>query len=76
MLVRVMENGHILIPLELGRKYGITPGVMIQISEIENGLLLKPIKKESVEAMRGILKGSGVLEALLDEREEERKREG
>lgn len=68
MEMRVSVKGQIVIPVELRRKYGLEPGTVVRIVDTGQGILLKPITEKTISELRGILKGSGVLQSLLDER--------
>jgi len=65
-------KGQIVIPSSLRRKYGIKPGTKIHIYEENGRIVLQPITREYIRSLRGILKGSGAMKVLLEERKRER----
>ncbi len=69
-------KGQIVIPAELRRKHGIKAGTKITFIDTEDAIIIKPVTEETIKRMRGVLKGKGVLEALLDERRRDAEREG
>ncbi len=69
-------KGQVVIPVAIRRKYGLHPGTVLHVVDTGNGILLKPVTEKSVDELRGILKGSGITKALLEDREAEFKREG
>ena len=68
-------KGQIVIPVDLRRKYGITAGTKISITDNGEAIILKPVNEESLKRLQGVLKGKGVLKALMEERLEDAKRE-
>ncbi|MFN8405779.1 MAG: AbrB/MazE/SpoVT family DNA-binding domain-containing protein, partial [Anaerolineales bacterium] len=71
----ITVKGQIVIPAELRRKYGITPNTRIAIVDNGNEIILRPINEEYLKKLQGSLKGSGALEALIEERRKDRERE-
>lgn len=71
----ITVKGQIVIPAELRRKYGITPNTRIAIVDNGNEIILRPITEQYLKNLQGSLKGSGVLEALIEERRKDRERE-
>lgn len=71
----ITVKGQIVIPAELRRKYGITPNTRIAILDNGNEIILRPITEQYLKKLQGSLKGSGVLEALMEERRKDRERE-
>lgn len=69
-------KGQIVIPAELRRKHGIKAGTKITFIDTDDAIIIKPVTEESIKRMRGVLRGKGVLEALLDERRQDVEREG
>jgi len=53
--VKVGMRGQVVIPKKLRKKFNIEEGIIIEINETEEGLLLKPYN--SVAAMKGLGKG-------------------
>ena len=67
-------KGQIVIPVELRRKYGITEGTKIVVVDNGNEIVLRPVTRERVAKLRGILKGSGALDVLIEERQKDREK--
>jgi AbrB family looped-hinge helix DNA binding protein len=68
-------KGQIVIPAALRRKYGITEGTKILIVDDGEDIILRPMTRERIARLRGSLKGTGVLNMLLDERHKDSERE-
>jgi AbrB family looped-hinge helix DNA binding protein len=67
-------KGQIVIPSSVRRKLGIKEGTRIQVEVDEKNLaiILRPITREYIHALRGSLKGGGALKVLEEERRKER----
>ncbi len=73
---KVSTKGWIVIPKGLREKYGLKEGTRIQVVDYGNVLLLVPLPKDPIGALYGMLAGGPPLtEALMVEREQERKQE-
>ena len=72
---KVTTKGQIVIPKKIREKYGIYPSTKVRWIEKEDGILMVPDTEDPIIAARGMLKGAGVLEAYLKEKEKERKME-
>ena len=77
-----MESGHvttrgrIVIPVRLRRKLGIKPGTKVCFIEQGSEILFRPVTKEYIRSLCGILKGTTSATAeLLTERKKDRERE-
>ena len=70
-------KGQIVIPAPVRRRLGITKGTRIHIEVDDQGqhIMLTPITPEFIHRLRGSLKGSGLVKALLEERASDRERE-
>jgi AbrB family looped-hinge helix DNA binding protein len=53
--VKVGMRGQVVIPIKLRKKYNIEEGIIIEINETNEGLLLKPFNP--VAEMKGLGKG-------------------
>jgi AbrB family looped-hinge helix DNA binding protein len=53
--VKVGKRGQIVIPKKLRKKYNIEEGIIIEIDETKEGLLLKPFNP--VAELKGLGKG-------------------
>jgi AbrB family looped-hinge helix DNA binding protein len=72
---KVTSKGQVVIPKWLREKYGIHPSTAIRWIESEEGILIVPESEDPIEAARGMLEGSGILEAYMKEKELEKLRE-
>jgi AbrB family looped-hinge helix DNA binding protein len=73
----VTTKGQIVIPSRIRRKYNIKKGTKLYVEEKGEFIILKPITEEYFERLAGILPTKGKLsKVLLQERSEEKKREG
>ena len=68
MQVRSNKKGQIVIPSMLRKKYGIKAGTKIVFLDKGDSIVLKPITEQYLKKLQGSLKGSGVLNALITER--------
>lgn len=68
------SKGQIVIPSSVRRKFGIKEGTRIQIEvdEVANEIILKPITREFIHSLRGKFKGKGLLDELMAEKQRER----
>jgi len=68
----ISPRGQIVIPAALRRKYGITPKARILISDVGDGILLKPLTiHELIDQLCGSLAGSGSMQDYLAEKARE-----
>lgn len=67
-------KGQIVIPAPLRKKYGITEGTRIVITDNGREIILRPITREYLKSLRGSLKGNKALEVLMEERAKDKKR--
>jgi len=73
----VTTKGQIVIPSRIRRKYNIKKGTKLYVEEKGEYLILKPITDQYFEKLAGILPTKGKLsKALLQEKDEEKRREG
>lgn len=68
-------KGQIIIPARMRRKLGIKPGtpIKIELDEENRRLILTPVTPDYVNSLLGKYQGKGLLEALVVEKERERK---
>ena len=69
----VTVKGQVVIPSDIRRRHHIKKGT--KVCFLENGLdiILRPVTRQTIEAMRGSLKTHGkALKALMDEKKIER----
>jgi len=75
--IAVTIKGQVVIPSRIRKKYNIKKGTKLYIEEKGEYIVLKPITEEYFEKQAGILPTKGKLsKALLQERSEEKEREG
>lgn len=72
----ISTKGWVVIPVELRKKYGLTPGAQVQLVDYGGVLALVPLLENPIREAVGMLKGSSSLvQALLNERTQEIVRE-
>ena len=67
-------KGQIVIPAALRRKYGIKAGTRIIVSDNDEEIVLRPVTEQYLRKLQGSLKGSGALQVLMQERQNDRAR--
>jgi AbrB family looped-hinge helix DNA binding protein len=75
---KMSSKGAIVIPKELRRKYGLTPGAPVAVVDYGGVLAIVPIPSDPLAALDGMLTGDGGrpwTTELLEERQRERQRE-
>ena len=70
--VRFGPEGQVVIPRRLRRKFEIEDGTKATVVSTPEGILLKPITRSYIKSLRGSLKGSGVMKAMMEDRKRER----
>ena len=71
-IVKATQKGQVVIPAAIRKKYHITRGTKVMIHDRNGEIVLKPLFKDPVREVRGILKeGPSALKALLEDRKEE-----
>lgn len=72
MNTTVSQKGWVVIPAELRKKYGITPGSRLQFVDYGDMLALIPIPDNPIEAAAGMLSdGKSLTASLLAEHQNE-----
>lgn len=71
----VSVRGQTVIPKELREQLGIESGTRIRWSVKDKTLVVRLVPTNPVDALRGVLKGKGSTEELLEERGAERDKE-
>ena len=69
-------KGQIVIPAALRRKYGIKNGTKIIVTDVGDGIALKPVTEQYLKGLQGSLKGKGGLKILQKERAKDTQKEG
>lgn len=73
-MATVTSKSMVTIPAKIRRKYGLRQGSKIEFAEIEEGVLLVPLK--SLRELRGVAKEkSGLLVSAVKELEREHRKE-
>ena len=67
-------KGQIVIPAALRRKYGIKAGTRIIVSDNDEEIVLRPVTEQYLRKLQGSLKGSGALQLLMQERQNDQAR--
>lgn len=67
----VTSKGQLVIPAAVRQRYQIRKGTNIHIEELDEGILLKPITDQSIERVRGILKGKDLPQSIEKEPDRE-----
>jgi len=64
MFARILKKGQIVIPKEIRKKTGISPGDKVEIKTSEEGIVILPLKTSHTDNTKGIVKGRLSLEEL------------
>lgn len=65
-------KGQVVIPQWLRQQFEIATGTRAQVYAEGDHIVLKPLTAKRYDKLQGSLKGSGVLEALMEDRRRER----
>ena len=65
-------KGQVVIPRRLRKDFDIEEGTRAYVEATPEGILLKPITRAYIKSLRGSLKGSGVMKAMMEDRKRER----
>ena len=66
--LNVLNKGQIVIPADIRRRYGIKPGMAVEIREVGDHLEIYPLPPDPIAAFRGSLTGADSLaDGLIDE---------
>ena len=75
-IVTTLGKGQVVIPKAIRDLLGISPGRKLAVEVKDENILLHPLPKDPIDALCGILKGTGVTtKALLKMRREEKRLE-
>lgn len=66
------SKGQVVIPRRLRKEFEIEEGTKATVVSTPEGILLKPITRSYIKSLRGSLKGSGVMKAMMEDRKRER----
>jgi AbrB family looped-hinge helix DNA binding protein len=73
--LKISEKGWVVIPADLRRKYGLTPGTQVQVIDYGGVVSLVPLLKNPIRDAAGMLKSQSLTRAVLAEHAEELSRE-
>jgi AbrB family looped-hinge helix DNA binding protein len=65
-------KGQVVIPKWLRKEFEIEEGTRALVYQEGDRIVLKPITPQHIKRLRGSLKGTGVLQALMADRKRER----
>ncbi|MBW2039767.1 MAG: AbrB/MazE/SpoVT family DNA-binding domain-containing protein [Deltaproteobacteria bacterium] len=64
MFGRVLKKGLIVIPKEVRKKTGLSPGDKVEIKVSKEGIVISPLSINHTEETKGIIKGRLSLKEL------------
>ena len=70
--VQFTVKGQVVIPARFRRDFQIEDGTKAAVIATPEGILLRPITRAYIKSLRGSLKGSGVMKAMMADRKHER----
>ncbi len=65
-------KGQVVIPLRFRKEFEIAEGTRAYIQSTPQGILIKPVTRTYIKSLRGSLKGSGTMKALMEDRKREK----
>jgi AbrB family looped-hinge helix DNA binding protein len=65
-------KGQVVIPRKFRKEFEIEEGTKAAVIATPEGILLRPITRAYIHGLRGSLKGSKALQALMEDRKRER----
>ena len=65
-------KGQVVIPRRLRKEFEIEEGTRAHVMATPQGILIRPVTRTYIRSLRGSLKGSGVMQALMEDRKRER----
>ena len=71
-MVYFSVKGQVVIPRRLRREFEIEEGTQAYVEATSEGILIKPVTTKFIRSLRGSLKGSGVMKAMMEDRKRER----
>ncbi len=76
-IATISSKGWIVIPADMRKKYALRSGARIMLVDYGGVLTIVPVMSDPVEEAAGMLEGGpSLVKALLEERAQERAREG
>jgi len=71
-VIRFTVKGQVVIPRWLRKELEIEEGTRAMVYQEGDAIVVRPITPRHIRNLRGSLKGTGVLKALIDDRTRER----
>jgi AbrB family looped-hinge helix DNA binding protein len=65
-------KGQVVIPRRLRKEFEIEEGTRAYVESTPEGILIKPVTTKFIRSLRGSLKGTGVMKAMMEDRKAER----
>lgn len=65
-------KGQVVIPRRLRKEFEIEEGTRAYVQSTPQGILIKPVTTKFIRSLRGTLKDSGVMKAMMEDRKKER----
>jgi len=65
-------KGQVVIPHWLRKEFEIEAGTRALVYQDGDRIVLKPLTPQQIKRLRGSLRGTGVLQALMEDRKRER----
>jgi len=65
-------KGQVVIPRRLRKEFEIEEGTHAYVEGTPEGILIRPVTAKFIHSLRGSLKGSGVMKAMMEDRKRER----
>lgn len=75
MTTVLTKRGQLAVPAEIRKRRGLKEGDLFEWFDDGEALYIVCVPKDPVRALRGSLKGTGLYDALMEERRRERERE-
>ena len=60
-------KGQVVIPRWLRKEFEIEEGTRAHVMATPEGILIRPVTRAYIKSLRGSLKGSGVMKALMED---------
>jgi len=71
-VAKTSSKGQVLIPADLRREIGLEPGTYVMVERVADGVILRPLGRNLIEATHGMFADAGpVTDALIAERRAE-----
>lgn len=70
--IQFTSKGQVVIPARFRREFQIEEGTKASVTATPDGILIRPITRSYIKSLRGSLKGTGVMKAMMADRKRER----